>query len=58
PKPINVADGRTLHAVGRGDVEIELPNGQARSRVTLKDVLYTPNIAFTLISTSRIVRAG
>jgi hypothetical protein len=58
PKPINVADGQTLHALRRGDVEIELPNGKAHTRVTLKDVLCAPNIAFTLISTSQIMSAG
>ncbi|KIK76735.1 hypothetical protein PAXRUDRAFT_43611, partial [Paxillus rubicundulus Ve08.2h10] len=50
PKPIKVADGRTLSATGRGDIIIELPKGQERTSITLRDVLYTPDIAFTLIS--------
>jgi hypothetical protein len=58
PKPINITDGQTLHALRQGDVEIELPNGKARTQVTLKDVLCAPNIAFTLISTSQIMSTG
>jgi hypothetical protein len=58
PKPIRIADGRTLHATGRGNVMIQLPNGQECSKVTLIEALYVPDLAFTLISTSRIVNAG
>ena len=48
PKPINIADRCTIYATGRGDVVIELPKGTERSRVTLKDALFTLDIAFTL----------
>ncbi|KAF9230541.1 hypothetical protein BU15DRAFT_6869, partial [Melanogaster broomeanus] len=58
PKPISVADGRTLNAIGRGDIVIELPNGKECTSITLRDVLYVPDIAFTLISTTRILKAG
>ncbi|KAF8834172.1 hypothetical protein BDN67DRAFT_872667, partial [Paxillus ammoniavirescens] len=58
PKPICIADGRTLHTIGQGDIMIDVPNGQACSCVALKNALYAPDIAFTLISTSCIVNAG
>ncbi|KAF8833827.1 hypothetical protein BDN67DRAFT_868226, partial [Paxillus ammoniavirescens] len=35
PKPIRIADGHTLHATGRGNILIQLPNGQECTNVTL-----------------------
>ena len=55
---INAADGRTFQALGVGNVAIELPNGSKITKVILRDVLYAPDVAFTLISMSRIVKAG
>ena len=52
--PINTADGRTFEAIGMGDVKIDLPNGSKRNTVILKDVVYTPELAFTLISVTRL----
>jgi hypothetical protein len=46
-----------FRALGQGDVVIELPNGSAKTTFTLKDVLYSPDMCFTLISLSRMVRA-
>lgn len=39
-------------------MEIELPNGNKREKITLKNVLYAPKMAFTLISMACIDRAG
>jgi hypothetical protein len=58
PQDVHTADGSSLSAVGRGDVELELPLGDKRTKVTLKDTLYAPTMAFTLISTNRITEAG
>ncbi|KAJ3746487.1 hypothetical protein DFH05DRAFT_1369485, partial [Lentinula detonsa] len=59
PEPIRAADGRIFTAVGRGDMVIALPNGNDRSTtVTLKDVLYSPNMSYTLISVIKLDRAG
>ena len=52
PKPISTADNRTFEAVGKGDIHIRIPNGDGFTLVTLHDVLYALNIAFTLISLS------
>jgi hypothetical protein len=58
-EPIRGADGRTFHALGKGDVQIMLPNGNDKStRITLKEVYYSPIMAFTLISVSCVDRAG
>ena len=45
-----MADGRTLKALGIGDVRIELPNGSNKMQALLKDAIHAPDMAFTLIS--------
>ena len=54
---ITTADRRTLKAVGIGDVRIELPNGPKRTPALLKDAVYAPGMAFTLISVGRLDKA-
>lgn len=58
PKSIRAADKTTFEAIGKGDMRIEVPNGRGNSHILLKDVLYTPNIAFTLISIGHCDSAG
>ena len=58
PKPISAADNRTFEAVGKGSIQIKIPNGDDSTIVTLRDVLYAPTIGFTLISLSRADKAG
>jgi hypothetical protein len=60
PKDIKAANGVTLQATGRGDLKIILPMGENNqpTRVTLKDVYYSPDFAFTLISVGTIDRKG
>ncbi|OJA09474.1 hypothetical protein AZE42_07140, partial [Rhizopogon vesiculosus] len=58
PQEIYTADGSTLSAIGRGDVNINLPLGDKRMTVVLKDMLYAPKMAFTLISANCIAGAG
>ena len=59
PEPVKAADGRTFKATGKGDLKINLPNGdQKPTPVTLKNVYYSPNLAFTLISVGTLDRLG
>lgn len=58
PQDIQTADGTKISAVGKGDVSMDLPLGEKRTRVMLKDVLYAPKMVFTLISTNQIMAAG
>lgn len=58
PHPISAADSRTFNVLSRGDVKISLPNGSSETTTILKDVLYAPELAFTLVSISRIDDAG
>ena len=58
PKPISAADNRTFEAVGKGSIQIKIPNDNGFTLITLRDVLYAPTIGFTLISLSRADKAG
>ena len=58
PKSITAADQRVFPAVGKGDMHIEVPNGENQTRILLKDVLYAPSMSLTLVSISRIAAAG
>ena len=51
-RKITTADGRTLTAVGMGDLHIELPNGSVKTKTVFKNTIHAPEMAFTLISTS------
>jgi hypothetical protein len=56
-RAVTAADGCTFQALGMGNVKIELPNGQNRTTILLQDTLYAPDVQFTLISMSRIIKA-
>jgi len=58
PKPINVANQLTFHTIRCGDLPIHVPNGPNFSNITLRDVLYTPDITQTLVSVGLIDNAG
>ena len=58
PKKISAADNRTFDAIGKGNLHVRIPNGDGFTPVTLRDALYAPSIAFTLISLSRADKAG
>jgi hypothetical protein len=59
PVPITAADKRTFQATGKGDMYIHIPNkDKPKSRILLKDVLYAPSMGVTLVSISKIAKAG
>ena len=55
---ITTADGRTLTAIRMGDLHIELPNGSVKTKTVFKNAIHVPKMAFTLISISRLDKAG
>ena len=55
---ITTADGQTLSAAGMGDLHIELPNGHEKTKIIFKNAIHAPNMAFMLISISRLNKAG
>ena len=58
PRAINAADKTIFQAIGIGNMRIGIPNGKTTTHVTLRDVLYCPDLAFTLISLTRCDTAG
>src|ERR1700761_6180978 len=59
PRPIMAADKRLFFANGIGDVRIKVPNGESSfTPVILRDALYAPEMALTVVSISRIAKAG
>ena len=54
---IIVADRHSLKAIGIGDVQIDLPNGNAKTPAMLKDAIHAPDMAFTLISIGHLDKA-
>lgn len=57
-RKITMADGRTMTTAGIGDLHIELPNGSGKMKTILKNAVHAPQMAFTLISISRLDKAG
>ena len=51
---ITTADGRKLKVLGKGEVQIELPNGTKCTKTILKEAIHAPDMAFTLISVGRL----
>jgi len=58
PRPITAANKRKFDAISMGDMYVNVPNGDSKSRVLLKDVLYAPSMGVTLVSISCIAAAG
>jgi len=53
PCTINAVDKTVFKATGIGNMMIGIPNGKTTTHVTLKDMLYCPDLAFTLVSLMR-----
>jgi hypothetical protein len=58
PIPIKAANKGVFYAIGTGDLWVEVPDGKSSTSITLKDVLYAPNLSNTVISVNRISLAG
>jgi hypothetical protein len=56
-RDITTADGRTIKAIGMGDMHVELPNGSKKTKKIFKNAIHAPEMAFTLISISRLDKA-
>ena len=55
---ITTANGRLLDVIGMGDLELELLNGSGKTKTVFKNAIQAPKMAFSLISISRLNRAG
>ena len=58
PHAITTANKWTFYAVGTGDLQVEVPNGNSTTPVLLHNTLHTPDMALTIISIGCITSAG
>ena len=59
PKSITAADKRYFQAIGKGDLQIQVPNIDDNSTsILLKDVLHCPDMGLTLVSIAKIAATG
>src|SRR5258708_15941173 len=58
PWAITAANSSTFTATSMGDLKINIPNGLSSTPITLKDVLYAPNISLTIVTVGKIADAG
>ena len=58
PNIVKLADNSVLHAYGKGTVQLSVYDGIENVKVTLKDVLYLPEIQNGLISLSSMTDKG
>jgi hypothetical protein len=58
PHAITAADKHIFYAVGMGDLQVEVPNGNTSTTMLLRDALHTPDMGITIISVSHIAKAG
>ncbi len=59
PQPISAADKRVFYAIRTGTLQIEVPNGPSPAMpILLWEALHVPDIGATVVSISRIAKAG
>ena len=51
-------NNKIFHAIGMGDLEIDVPNGVTSNKVVLKDTLHAPDLCLTVVSIGCILKAG
>jgi len=58
PWGILAADKKHFEVIGKGDMFVQVPNGDKSKKMYVKDILYAPNLGVTLLSVARITQAG
>ncbi len=58
PCPITAANKNIFHAVGLGNLGINVPNGSTTTPIILCNTLHAPNMALTIISVGHIIDTG
>ena len=58
PKPFTAANKQIFNASAVGDMVIEIPNGVDESRLRLTEVLFSPEVGYTLVSIGRLDELG
>ena len=58
PRHFRAANKQSFSTIGKGDMVINVPNGPNTSQLHLTDVLYLPEVNYTLISIGRLDESG
>ena len=58
PRSFKAANKQSFNTIGKGDLIIDVPNGNDFTKLRLTDVQYTPNVAYTLVSIGRLDEEG
>ena len=58
PKLLSAANKWKFAAIGKGDMVIKVPNGIDASKLQLTEVLYLPEVSYTLVSIGRLDQCG
>ena len=58
PKGVKAADKTIFMATGIGRMKIDMPNGRDSTAVTLNNILYCPDLGYTLVSLVKCDAAG
>jgi len=58
PRLFKAANQQTFSAVGKGDLVVNVPDGNTYTKLRLQDVLYSSNVGYTLVSIRRLNEAG
>ena len=58
PKSLCTANKQDIKAVGTGEMTINVPNGTDMSQLRLTEVLYSPEVGYTLVSVGRLDEKG
>jgi hypothetical protein len=56
-RPITAANNEVFHAIGMGDLAIQVPNGETSNTMFLRDVLHVPDMCLTVVLISHIIKA-
>ena len=54
----SAADKQKFSASGKGEMVIDIPNGVETSQLQLMEVLYSPEVSYTLVSIGRLDEKG
>ncbi|KAJ3511824.1 hypothetical protein NLJ89_g3875 [Agrocybe chaxingu] len=58
PKTFHAANKQSFSAMGRGEMVIDVPDGVDASQLQLTEVLYSPEVGYTLVSIGRLDEKG
>ena len=58
PRAFKAANKQSFSTVGKGDLIIDIPDGDNFTQLRLTDVQYSPNVAYTLVSIGRLDEEG